>query len=269
MFMPVFPRHARRAVLVAVVLILAPAFLACADVERTVTYVSPITTDDGVPIRWESDRYPAVAVKVENDCWDVAVVGEPVPDVCVTAHALAMETNPYREFRWVAHAGTALAIAVLALVAWRRVGLHPVVDRTNTGEPTPHHFDEDAAVALMRHSEAERSARIAAEPSRHDPSHPFIRGALLTLAGLVLPVLLFGYGRTLGWAVNTGIVLLLLTAPPMALLQLTFLRPANVDAAIARGSFLCGAVVPLLFGAFFGLLFVAPLLNLNGIDWPN
>src|SRR5690606_16714676 len=221
-------------------------------------------------VAWESNRYPdySAAQVWGPECWNRAVVGEALPDACLTASALASETDPFRASPWTAGTAALLAIGVLGLVGWRTVGVHPIVARSNTGDSSPSHFDEVAAVSLMQHTESERSARIAAEPRRRDPSHPFIRGGVLALLVLVPLVLLFGYGRTLGWALNTGLILGVLAVPPLALMQLTLVRPTDLDSAIARASFLCGAVATLLFGSFLALMFRVPLRGLNGVEWP-
>lgn len=270
---PCAPRPGRHAALAVVLLVLAPAFLACADVERTVV-------DKGVGpaegrgetrvVAWESDRYPRhVAEVVANECWDEAAIGGPLPDVCLRADTLASETDPYRAFPWVANIATFVAIGGLLLLAWRMVGWQPPVARATGEDPVPHHFDEDSAVSLMQSTERERSARIDAESHRRDPSHPFLTGVLLTLLALMLLALLIGYGRAFGWALTTGVTLFIGVGPVTAVLQLNFWRPDNIDAAIARASFLCGAAGALALGGFVALLFRTPLLNLHGIDWPT
>src|SRR5690606_14342643 len=158
-------RSGNRAVLLALSLLLASTLLACADVERTVIDKRE-PAGEVRTVAWASNRYPdySAAQVWGPECWNRAVVGEALPDACLTASALASETDPFRRSPWTAGSVALLAIGVLGLVAWRTVGVHPIVARSDTGDSSPSHFDEVAAVSLMQHTESERSARIAAEP---------------------------------------------------------------------------------------------------------
>lgn len=257
--------------LLVMALALAPAALACAEVERTVTLheIVNVDGDDQRTVAWESDRYAAhTASGVEDECWDAAVVGESVPDACLTAGEVASETDPFDEAPWLSLAAAIAAIAVLGLFTWKRVAAQAPVDRTTAGEPLPRHFDEDEAVALMRNSEIERGRRIEAERSRRDVTSPFLVGMLAPLPSLVVLVLLFGFGRTFGWGLGVGALLFLSVGPIGALILLNFLRPADVHAAITRLLFLGGATLTFFLGSMFALARRGPMVGLNGIDWP-
>gem|GEM_PF-4578525 len=253
----------------AVLLVLAPAFLACAEVERTV--IERDRDSSGAHrLSWESGLYPRHSVEsLEDGCWEEAVVGQPVPDACLTARELASETEPFTTSPLLAGTGLVLAMGLLAILAWKMFGWQANVGSTTAGEPTPRHFDESSAISLMRNTEIERSARIEAESHRREPSHPFLVGMGLALLVLTLLTLLFGYGRAIAWGFVTGMMLFVWVGPILASLQLNLWRPANIDGAIARASFLGGATAILALGCFFALFFRTPLLNLNGIDWPN
>ena len=248
----------------AALLVLAPAFLACADVDRTVV------GRGGRQLTWESDRYPShTAEGIDDACRDQAVIGQPVPDACLTARELASEMEPFTSSPWIAGTALVLTMGLLAILAWKMFGWQANVGSTTAGEPTPRHFDESSAISLMRNTEIERSARIEAESHRREPSHPFMVGMGLALLVLTLLTLLFGYGRAIAWGFVTGMMLFVWVGPILASLQLNLWRPANIDGAIARASFLGGATAILALGCFFALFFRTPLLNLNGIDWPN
>ena len=93
-------------------------------------------------------------------------------------------------------------------------------------------------------------------------------GTVVTLLAVMLMALLVGFGRAFGWALTTGVILFIGVGPVTALLQLNLLRPSNIDAAISRASFLCGAAAAMGLGGFVALNSRSPLLNLNGVDWP-
>ncbi len=271
MFLAVSPRVVARAIVTALTLLMAPAFLACAEVERTVTDRTAVVEGrrEMRTVTWESDRYARYSTHEPGDeCWEAAAVGQALPGTCLTARDLRAETDLYRNAPWVAAVGTLIALGLIGSFAWWRVAWQPGVERTTSGQPTPRHFDEVSAVSLMQNTEDERAARVFAERYRRDPRRPFLTGALVPLPVLAILVLLIGYGSALGWGIRTGVVLFLLVGPPGALILLNFIQPGNVAAAVSRLTFLGGVTVMLFFGGSVALALRAPLANLNGVAWP-
>lgn len=264
-------RQTLRATFLVLALAFAPLTLACAEVERVVVEreTVPLERGDARTVAWESDRYGAHSAQhVASECWDAAAVGRPLPEACLTAAALATETDPFASRFWLAGALSLVAVAALLLFAWKMVGWRPEVERSTAGQPRPRHFDAGGAVALMQSTEGERSERIEADRQKRDPSYPFLTGAAIPLVALAALTLVVGYGRAVGWGFGTGVVLFFLAGPPVALIQLNLIRPANLDAALSRSWFLSGATATLMFGGWIALHVRAPLLRLNGIDWP-
>lgn len=204
---------------------------------------------------------------MDDACW-ASAVGEPVPEACLTASVLSAEANPFRQAPWIAGAGTILALCALLFLAWKQVGWQPAVESTTEGAARPRHFDEAAAVALMRGAEVERAGRIEAERQRRSPGRPFLAGAVFALLVLAVLVLLVGWGRAFGWGMPTGLLLFFSVGPVAALVVLNILQPPNLDATMPHLQFLGGATATFLVGGFIALYLRAPLLNLNGVDWP-
>jgi hypothetical protein len=265
------PRSLVRPGFVALILALALPLLACAEVERTVTERAVLPDDAGEArtIAWESNRYPGQAVRlVDDQCWGVAAVGQPVPRACLSARVLASESDPFEQAPWPASAGVLLAISALVLIAWKRVAWQPVVARTTAGAPHPRPFDPGDAVALMRNTEDERASRVVAEGRRRDLSRPGLVGLLIPVPPLALLTLLFGYGATFAWGFITGLLLFVGVVTVNAFVLLSARRPAGLEATVSRLLFLWGATATLLLGSFVALLWRAPLLELHGVDWP-
>ncbi len=251
-------------------LLLAALLLtACSEVDRTVTerrIGATVFDRDNRVLVWESDRYPDYRDRRAH-CWDDAVVGEPVPDACLTNRTLVGETQPLRRSLPLAAGSGILAIAALVWTARRRIVWYPFVTREDLDDPPLRPLTTCTARSLGRATSREKfEAGQRTRRPRWQLALPALAGAALAAVALPPLVLLVGYGTALGWGLMVGLVLFI-GVWATAIAYLTPLTPqqAQPDPLYARLAFLGGAATAAILAAAIGFTYRTPLLELNGL----
>lgn len=264
--------HLPRPRVAALALLLAALLLtACSEVDRTVTERgTEVDAIDGTirVLVWESDRYPDYRDRRAH-CWDDAVVGEPVPDACLTNRTLVGETQPLRRSLPLAAASGILAIAALVWTARRRIVWYPFVTREDLDDPPLRPLTARTARSLARATSREKfEAGQRTRRPRWQLAVPALAGAALAAVALPPLVLLVGYGTALGWGLMVGLVLFI-GVWATAIAYLTPLTPqqAQPDPLYARLAFLGGAATAAILAAAIGFAYRTPLLELNGLPF--
>jgi hypothetical protein len=259
--------------------ILALAFVAallatgCASVERSVQAKRVESHPDGKPqpvVVWDSNLYPEYKANVDQECYDRAQVGAPVPEGCVKPLHVILEANPYRSASGLSFLASLLVMGALTAFTMRWIGWRPRV-RTDQAEQTAlaqQHAASPAGVRLMHAVSGEKRARSTATARGRDLRRPAPTGALFGVALLIPAVLLFGYGAALAWAVVTAV----LTFLALGLAELLLLLPGPPEVAdphvpISRMLFLAGVCAAFLAVTLFAALIPTPLLDLHGLAW--
>jgi hypothetical protein len=252
----------------------------CAQVDRVSTGQEVELNAEGeltYQVAWDSGLYgPQVAdypypdPEFELSCYAQVVVGEAVPAACLTADALRDETDAFSRNPLLAWGLVTLAVTGLVLFSLRRVSWAPEV------APGTGHLDSGeaagtpgSAVELMRSVESEKGLKADAAAVGHDIAHPAWAGVAMGVVILSLLTLLVGFGSALSWGIVAGMLMFLGASVTAILLQLGLLtRWSDTDPVARRLFFLGGVTAALLLAPLNGLALQAPLLKLNGVDWP-
>ena len=197
------------------------------------------------------------------------MVGEPLPDSCLTKRVLRADTDAFERSPAVAWATTLVAIAGLLWFALRRIAWVPrvaAVTEHRVASPIPD--SGSAAIELMRSTDAERESRMEAEADGHDLRHPWWVGLAIGVIPLIVMSLLVGWGTSLSWARRPGLLIFLglgLISLPMVLGRF---QRSDMHPMIMRLQFLGGVSVGMLLLFLTGMGLRGLLLNLNGVAWP-
>jgi len=266
--------------LIAAALALLLLGSACVETNRTVTNTqAPVSPGENKlhKVSWQSDLYEPQRSSGRHsyitDCFDQAIVGQPLPDACVTRSVLLEETGAFRRSRTIAPALMLLVIGGLLWYSRRQIAYLPPQELEEAPQVAPASSGlagtRSSAQRLLEVGEAARDAHTEAWAERSDLRRPGAIGLLFGVVITVVAAAVLGFGTGIEWAFVTAAVVAFFAG---SIYLATFLAmvPARVqlDPLYQRLGFFAGIASGML-GLGILLMWQHRLFyEWNGVTWP-
>ncbi len=210
-----------------------------------------------------------------TQCYEEAVVGEPLPPRCGGVEVVSTRSSrPVGTDVFVVLISSALVLAGLVAFAWRYVGRAALVAGSATAMGDQGSAHDGDAIALIQRADGARTAhrpiveeRIQVE-RRGRATLEAARGALLALPVVGVLDLVIGLSRGSDVAFFTALLLFLSVAILYVLALVSMLADGEPDESFyQRLSFTLGAATGLAVGGFLTLTPIASYIEWDGVRW--